>query len=137
MVGDWARGKSHIRDVEGEQFESTDLRSAATSSYPIEGSDPWNEVRIHPSIHKNSSERDSSLWVSDFMSERSVGDMETCRLEDTVALVVVGNQALNDTAKDTEEAGNVEEKKGDDEEESLKLVFAPDTPVEDAIFIYL
>ena len=73
------------------------------------------------------------------MSDRSVGDMETCRLvlEDTVALVVVENQALNDTAKDTEEAGNVEEKKGDDEEESLKLVLAPDTPVEDAIFIYL
>ena len=65
------------------------------------------------------------------MSERSVGDMETCRLEDTVALVVVGNQALNDTAKDTEEAGNVKEKKGDDEEESLKLVFAPDTPIEE------
>ena len=67
------------------------------------------------------------------MSERSVGDMETCRLvlEDTVALVVVENQALNDTAKDTEEAGNVEEKKGDDEEESLKLVFAPDTPIEE------
>ena len=57
-------------------------------------------------------------------------------LEDTLALVEDENQALNDTVEEkenesTEEDGNVEEKKVDGEEESLKLVLEPDTPIEE------
>ena len=57
-------------------------------------------------------------------------------LEDTLALVEDENQALDDTVEEkenesTEEDGNVEEKKVDGEEESLKLVLEPDTPIEE------
>ena len=57
-------------------------------------------------------------------------------LEDTLALVEDENQALNDTVEEkenesTEEDGNVEEKKVDGEEESLKLVLEPNTPIEE------
>ena len=38
MVGEWERGKSRIKNVEGEQFESIDLRLVVTLDpivYPI------------------------------------------------------------------------------------------------------
>ena len=96
-----------------------------------------NEVAIEEreAEEKTSNEETADTEMKTNESTGAAENNETLKLvlEDTLALVEDENQALNDTVeeKENEEDGNVEEKKVDGEEESLKLVLEPDTPIEE------
>ena len=99
-----------------------------------------NEVAIEEreAEEKTSNEETADTEMKTNENTGAAENNETLKLvlEDTLALVEDENQALNDTVEErenesTEEDGNVEKKKVDGEEESLKLVLEPDTPIEE------
>ena len=107
---------------------------ARVNEVPIEGEDR-NSTEAE---EKTSNEATADTEMKTNENTGAAENNETLKLvlEDTLALVEDENQALNDTVEEkenesTEEDGNVEEKKVDGEEESLKLVLEPDTPIEE------
>ena len=107
---------------------------ARVNEVPIEG-EARNSTEAE---EKTSNEETADTEMKTNESTGAAENNETLKLvlEDTLALVEDENQALNDTVEEkenesTEEDGNVEEKKVDGEEESLKLVLEPDTPIEE------
>ena len=108
---------------------------ARVNEVPIEG-EARNSTEAE---EKTSNEETADMEMMKTNENTGAADNnETLKLvlEDTLALVEDENQALNDTVEEkenesTEEDGNVEEKKVEGEEESLKLVLEPDTPIEE------
>ena len=105
---------------------------ARVNEVPIEG-EARNSTEAE---EKTSNEETADTEMKTNENTGAAENNETLKLvlEDTLALVEDENQALNDTVEEkenesTEEDGNVEEKKVDGEEESLKLVLEPDTPI--------
>ena len=107
---------------------------ARVNEVPIEG-EARNSTEAE---EKTSNEEAADTEMKTNGNTGATENNETLKLvlRDTLALVEDENQALNDTVEEkenesTEEDGNVEEKKVDGEEESLKLVLEPNTPIEE------